>query len=699
VRDFQLEAIAALSARYGNGIVHVTTRQDLQIHEVNIEDTPDVLDELLKVGLSARGGGGNTVRNVTACQRAGVCPAEVFDVAPYSIAAAEYLLQDRSSFNLPRKYKIVFSGCPSDCAFASVADLGFFAKIKDGQKGFEVYAGGGLGGSPRTAVKIEDFIADDQVCEVSETIKRLFDKHGDRSNRNRARLRYVLDRLGEEEFVKLYKQFKQQVQTDGLTGEKPALHDVGSTGFDATDKSLPDELNSCLNILSEKNDGRFSIKLRLQKGDISADRLTKLADIAKQFSNSMLRTTQTQGFMLCGVAAVDVAKVIEAVKPLGIDVLGDVKPKVVACAGAATCKLGLCLSRGLADAITDKLNKTNIAADITGSLIRISGCPNSCGNHYLTDIGLQGRAKRIAGRLMPYYDVLVGAKVAQGQTVLGKRVASVPAKRLPDMFAELFADGDLDETKIAEVATRFAQLPDDVPEDYYYDYDASEPFSLAGRGPGECGAGVMDIIRVDIDNAQTAVKAAADAAGAKAKSDALYKAILASASALLVVFGKEPKKDREIFAAFAEHIIADGWVKADTQQLLDAAVDYKLGDTDSLTNFAERIEELTERISDLFISLDSSLKFGLDPIEKSKQQGDVDTDVTQTDLRGVGCPINFVKAKIALEQIQVGAILEILLDDGAPAKNVPDSFAEQGQEVISVEPTEDYFTVKVRRKK
>jgi len=204
VLPHQLERIAQLSKTYGDGIIHVTTRQDIQIHEVDIEDTPDVLEGLLEAGLSSRGGGGNTVRNVTACPEAGVCPEEEFDVAPYAIAAAEYLLQDRSSFNLPRKYKIVFSGCPKDCAFASIADLGFFAHMKNGVKGFSVYAAGGLGSNPAVAAKIEDFIEAEEIFEVAEAIKKLFDKYGDRANKHKARLRYVLARVGIEEFIKLY---------------------------------------------------------------------------------------------------------------------------------------------------------------------------------------------------------------------------------------------------------------------------------------------------------------------------------------------------------------------------------------------------------------------------------------------------------------------------------------------------------------
>ncbi|MHC4195332.1 MAG: Mov34/MPN/PAD-1 family protein, partial [Planctomycetota bacterium] len=315
VLPFQLHRIAELSKKYGNGILHVTTRQDIQIHKVNIEDTPDILEGLLEVGLSSRGGGGNTVRNVTACSQAGVCPKEEFDVAPFAIATAEYLLQDRSSFNLPRKYKIVFSGCSQDCAFASVADLGFFAHKKDGVKGFAVYAAGGLGSNPSVAVKIEDFLKADEVFEVAEAIKRLFDKHGDRTNKHKARLRYVLARLGVEEFIKLYQRERDTFKADGLPFEVPNIHDVLSD-YPAAE-------------------GSVTVRLWLKNGDIPANDLEKVGQIAARYGRGLVRTTQLQDLLITAVAHEDIDKVNSELKSLSIDVFADSGPKVVACAGAA----------------------------------------------------------------------------------------------------------------------------------------------------------------------------------------------------------------------------------------------------------------------------------------------------------------------------------------------------------------------------
>ena len=664
VLPFQLERIAELSKKHGNGILHVTTRQDIQIHEVKIEDTPDVLEGLLEAALSSRGGGGNTVRNVSACPEAGVCPKEEFDVAPFAIATAEYLLQDRGSFNLPRKYKIVFSGCSSDCAFASVADLGFFAHVKDGIKGFAVYAAGGLGSNPTVSVKIEDFVKADEVFEVAEAIKRLFDKHGDRTNKHKARLRYVLARLGVEEFIKLYQKEKDTLKADGLPFKAPDIRDVLSDYPVA--------------------EGSETVRLWSENGDIPADDLNKVGQIAARYGQGLVRTTQLQDLLITGVAAENVNKVNSKLKALSVNVFNDGGPKVVACTGAATCKLGLCLSRGLSDAISNKLSQINSPKTV----IRISGCPNSCGHHYIADIGFQGKAKRVNDKLMPCYDVLIGAKIIEGGAHLAKRIGTVPAKRIPDLLAE-----NLSGQTVKTLIDKYGDVSKALPGDYYYDWGSDKPFSLAGRGPGECGAGVMDVIKLDIDEAKDAIKTI------PASNENIYKAIVAAARSLLVTFGLEPKKDREIFASFKQYLIEPGWVKPKSQQLLDNALDWKMGDVDSISDLLPQVEDLVNRVEKLFLSLDANLKFKAEPIVQKPSVENKETKNHIIDLRGVGCPLNFVKAKLELEKLAISDILEVLLDEGEPVRNAPASFAEQGQEVLEIKNVEDYYCVKVRRKK
>ena len=698
----QLKRIAALSRKYGGETVHVTTRQDIQIHEVDIADTPDILEGLLEVGLSARGGGGNTVRNVTACPRAGVCPKEQFDIAPYAIATAEYLLQDRSSFNLPRKYKIVFSGCSEDCAYASVADLGFFAHVEDGAKGFSVYAGGGLGANPAVAVKMEDFVGAEKIFEVAEAIKRLFDKHGDRSNKHKARLRYVLGRVGAEEFTRLYKQERTELDKVGLQGQIPVVREIPSTieaserpaGGDDKALSLPE------NAMPEKAAGRFTVQLRLRHGYILADDLVEVGRIAEKFGSGIVRTTQLQDMLLTGIAREDVDSVNVALKALGTEAVGEGEPAIVTCTGAATCKLGLCLSRGLADAISAELGKGALPAGNGEKTLRISGCPNSCGHHYIAGIGFQGRAQRIEARLMPCYDVVVGARTFEGRAKLAESVGTVPAKRVPELVREVFKSGAFDKGKVGELVAEYGDVVSEpLPDEYYYDYGSDEPFSLAGRGPGECGAGVMDVMKVDIDEAKQAIKRAAKASGVREKSETLYNGILAAARALLFTFGLEPKTDREIFAAFGQHLVESGWVKRETGQLLEAAIEWRMGDRKTIEELLPGCEELVKRVEELFLSLDAGLKFKAAPVTDSAGPGPEQVKGHVVDLRGVVCPLNFVKAKLALEKIEIGELLDIVLDEGEPVKNVPDSLTQQGQDVLEVKQIGDHFCVKVRRKK
>ncbi len=676
----QLYRIAALSKKYGNSLIHITTRQDIQIHDVDIKDTPDILEGLLEANLSSRGGGGNTVRNITACPQAGFCHKENFDVAPYAVALAEYLLQNNSSFNLPRKFKAAFSGCSDDCAYASVADLGFFAHIKDGVRGFSVYAGGGLGSNPLVATKIEDFIKDSEIFQTAEAVKRLFDKYGDRLNKSKARLRYVLAKAGPEEFVRMYKTELAEVRKAGKPGNIPKIRSV-----------VPSEIKELSHVT-----------VRLIHGDISADDLTKVAQIAETFGQGPIRTTQRQDIIITGISSSSFEKTLNELRQIKSVVIDKAIPKIVVCTGAATCKLGLCLSKNLAGAIAVELEKKNIQVKDEDFAIKISGCPNSCGGHHIASLGFEGTAKRIGGRLMPFYNVLGGAQIREGGAKLAERFGAIAAKRTPQFAAEALARG-LDKEHIAELVNKYGKLPDVVPEDYFFDFGQNEPFSLAGKGPGECGAGVMDVIRVDINQAKDAIiEAVGIQAGA---SEQIYKALVAAARALLVIFGLEPKKDREVFSAFAENLIKPGWVKSQTQQILDDALDWRMGDKASIENLLPAVGELIERVELLFASLDSNLKFRIEPYnQKTEVRGQRSENrkpesVHSIDLRCVACPMNFVKAKLELEKINVGEILEILLDEGEPVDNVPASFTEQGEEVLEIEKRQNFYCVKVRRKK
>lgn len=698
----QLRLLGKLSREHGNGILHVTTRQDVQIHDVSLEGTAAVHEKLLEGGMSARGGGGNTVRNITACPRASVCADAIFDVAPYSVAAAEYLLQSKSAFNLPRKFKVAFSGCKADCAFASVNDVGFFAHIEDGQNGFSVYAGGGLGGAPAAGVLVEPFIRTDEVFEVLEAVKRLFDRTGDRANKHQARLRYVVRRLGAEGFVAEYRKEREQVRQSGLGAALPKIRDVYAP-YAAKAKRSSAVLNPVPpGVIPEKQPGLYTLQLALSNGQVPAPEADQIAEVAEQFGVGLLITTQQQDVLIPGISAKNVPKAQQVLKDLSIDVLTP-RPKVVACAGASTCKLGLCLSPYLADALEKQFAETLEKGTGAGTTIRISGCPNSCGNHCIASIGLEGKVKRHQGRMIPCYEVLAGGKTAEGGAKLAQRLGTVAAKQIPALLAEAVSKGVTDVEGLRKRVAAKSALPDPVPEDWYIDYGSIAPFTLAGRGPGECGAGVLDVVRVDLDEAQDALRAASATDADAEKSAALYKALAASARALLPIFGIEARKDREAFDAFRERLVLPAWVKPQTNELIAGALDWRLGDRSSLADLSGAIEEVVQRVKSLFSSLDANLQFKLAPLtqETAKAASAPSTSSTAKalDLSGVACPMNFVKAKVALERIPVGETLSVLLDSGDPIRNVPASFSEQGQEVVSIAPEGDRFRLQVRRKK
>ncbi len=701
----QVKLIADLARIYGDGIVHVTTRQDLQIHNVKIEDTPTILERLLEVGLASRGGGGNTVRNISACPQAGICRDEVFDVTPYALALTEYLIRERGNFNLPRKFKVAFSGCSKDCGLASVADLGFFAHERDGARGFAVYAGGGMGAHSALGVQVEEFIAAESVFEVAEAIKRLFDKHGDRANRSKARLRFVIERLGVEGFRQAYRDELSQVRL-----EKIAFPEIRAAAPDRVGEGAPDRdtwppaLQKWIrdNVMPQRQDGLCSVNLRLPMGNIASQDLRTLANAALTLGDATIRTTQQQDLQIRGVREADLPNAHLALQRIEHVLQQAQCVRCVACAGASTCKLGLCLSRGLAAAAEARLKNIDLPFDV---VVRISGCPNSCGQHPISPLGLYGGASRVNGKLLPVYNIVAGGHPGEGNAALAELVGKVPAKAVPDLLEEFWKSAAANAHQgesvdhlmsrwgighLRELVKRYEDAPPyEQSPDFYRDFGCSKDFSLSGRGPGECGAGVSDAIALDIDEAKRALK-----------ESRLYDAVVSAARALLVTRGLDPKKNREVFAAFSEHLVVPRWMARGTQDVLDAAVDVELGNRDNLDDLREQVEAMVARVEELFLSLDSNLNFRVQPIEDSEPEVTLDDrpPTTELDLRGVACPMNFVRAKIQLEEIEIGQVLEILLDAGEPVRNVPASFAEQGQEILAIDDEDSHYRVSVRRK-
>ena len=689
----QLRALAELGRSFGNGTLHITTRQDLQLHDVNIADIPQVMRGLLKAGLTSKGGGGNTVRNISACPLAGICSQEIFDVTPYAQAVTGYLITLPGSYNLPRKYKIAFSGCAADCALTGVNDLGFVAQLRNGRPGFRVFVGGGMGAESRVADLLADWLPATEVIRIAEAIRRLFDRHGDRRNRRTARLRFVLHRLGVEKFRELFEAELVGVIGDGVpVAPTFPLLATATENHEAPARPREVVLHG-LYVFPQQQAGFVALPLHLPLGEITADELAKLAVLAARFSAEQdVRATQAQGLLLRCVREADVLALADALSGLPEEWYA-VQPEqsFVACTGAATCRLGLCLSRNVSRAISRQLAVAKIKKEVYREVdIRVSGCPNACGQHPVGTIGLFGQALRVGTRLVPAYRVLLGARIGAGRTRLGTGLATIAARALPAAFVDLLRDfeagreadeafaGYFDrkgQTHFERLLASHARVPsyeEDV--SYYRDWGQEADFSLAGRGPGECGAGVFEVITEDIAAARKAL-AESDGAG-----EQLFAAVLAATRALLITRGLDSQQPDEIFRGFEKYFMDTGLVGADFRGLLARAQGWRQGWREAFTGQQPVIVRLIERVDQLFSTLDADLKFNVADLADRPAPAAANAPV-ELNLRGVACPMNFVKAKLKLETLAVGACLRVSLDDGEPVQNVPASFRNEGQEV------------------
>ncbi len=711
----QLAGLAEIAKEFGVGL-HITTRQDIQIHHVKLDQLVPIYKKLLAIGLTCKGGGGNTVRNITACPLAGICKREEFNVFPYCVALTEYMLPFPSSYNLPRKFKIAFSGCASDCAFATVNDLGFIAKVKDGEKGFSVYAAGGMGAISRVGLKLHDFIPASEIFYVAEAVKRLFDKYGNRKNKHRARLRFVLDRMSEEEFIKLYQDELETVKKEGQVNfDVRTITDDGSHEPRAPIEQPRDEGFErwlSLFVIEQKQEGYFAVRIPVPLGDIAPDFAETVAEICEDLGKP-IRTTQSQDLLITWVHKSELPFFYNRLGEIG---LSDGRRNInylVCCRGASTCKLGLCRSQDLSRAIADELDRSGVMlSDMLEVTIRINGCPNACGQSPIGSIGLHGVARRVGTRSVPFYAISLGGYVEEGKTRLAETIDQIPAKNVPTVIREFLAAYQLRRNEfpsflefiesegkslIRQLIEQYKGVPDyEENPDFYKDYGSDEEFSLAGRSAGECGAGVFDMIESDIREAKNSY----DAYQKTSNANALYEAVIASARSLLVVRGIDPKDEVEAVERFEEHFVKPGWVSKRFKKLLTAALSFReSGDAKPLIECQELVPALIQRIEDLYQSLDADLKFQLKPEEeKEVEEGERAKSVMTLDLRGVPCPINYVRAKIAIEGMEVGESIDILLDDGEPIRNVPASLENDGQEILEIRKENGHYLLRVMKK-
>ena len=464
-----LEALADVGVQYSRAFGHVTTRQNVQFHFMAMTDVEAAMRRLDEAGLTTRDACGNSVRAVTACELAEVCQGAPFDVSPHAEAITRLFLGHPLASTLPRKFKIAFSGCATDCAKASIHDLGFIAKVENGEPGFKVVAAGGLSTSPQNALVLHEWVRASEIGRIAEAILRIFDRLGNRENRQRARLKYVRKKLGEQGFLETYATVRAEVDAEAaaeLALPPPAArapagpvlladHDAPAKGgaylkwrsTSVVDQQQPEK--------GKGEPGYVAAYIRLQLGDITSEEMRALGRIADEIGDGTVRLTIDQNILLPWVDKRSLPALYARLSSAGLarPDLHTVRD-VTSCQGADTCNLAVTSSRAVASAITARLESEGLGAegDAARTLIKVSGCPNSCGQHHIADLGFHGGAKNTGDGAVPVYQLHLGGGVDERGARFGRQVVKIIARRVPDAVVRLLRFYESERTQTGEVA-------------------------------------------------------------------------------------------------------------------------------------------------------------------------------------------------------------------------------------------------------
>jgi sulfite reductase (ferredoxin) len=739
----QLRVIAEMADRYATGVGHVTTRQDIQLHFAALEHVGAIMRRLAEVGVTTREACGNTVRNVTACHLAGVCQGEIFDVTPYAKAVSAHLLRNPLNQSLPRKFKIAFSGCQHDCALTPIHDLGFLAvKKADGTIGFRVTAGGGLGSTPRIAHLLYEYLPMENLLPLCEAILKVFDHLGNRKNRHKARMKFVIEKLGFEEFKRRVEaefaatrkshECRSLTLPTGLDIPPQLIQPVRSNGGNGAPKGngsdshaeTPFDMWKRTNVVPQRQPGFSAVFIRLAMGDITSAQMLEVADLIDEFANGNIRTTIQQNLCIRWVPTDRVKDLYDRL--IAVD-LGDpgaeLVEDIIACPGTDTCGLGITSSKGLARALAEIFPPGRVPEDLRDVSVKISGCHNSCAQHHIATIGLHGVGKRMGAHVAPHYELHLGGRIT-GQPKIGQMTVKLPAKNVPAALSHLLAvwrrdrqDGEsllafIDRTgkaKLKEELIPFTILsPFEEDSSYYFDWEADEEFVMEDLGPGECAGGALEMIENRILEAEQELYVARLLADKDQHATAVnkaYRAVLAAAKAVLVPEGIDPNTDAETLIEFERRFGATRRIAA--EYTTPSAQIGDLGPKETTAAFAaEKLryaKGFVEACKTMSEELGKTLKADATKSDQATQTAAPVSpaagtkSVTTLDLRGVMCPINYVKTKLKLEMMEPGEVLEVWLDAGEPIKNVPQSLRNDGQNVLSEVPSESYYKVTVEK--
>ena len=785
----QLAKIAFVGHQLSTSHLHVTTRQEIQIHNVDIEDAVPALRKLEKIGISSAGGGGNTVRNMMVDDRSDLTAEEEFDVYPYVEELTSRLIAEKDSFTMPRKYKVAIDTSVDTANYSYIADLGLQARIKDGKRGFRVLIAGSAASNAHTGWEVFDFLPEKDLYRAAKALKNWFHKYGNRRNRHKARMRYVFYKYGTEEAKRLYLEEFEALKKDPsidfvapalpLEHHKPSFSPLGEKeGNNASTYFDSDAFKIWKHRYAHKQTNAEGLKenlwyayIPLRHGNNSTDFFAEVAEYLANYGNDVIRFTKKEQIQVRNIPEEYLPNIYAFFKKLGVYQIDYpvVVTNLTCCTGADTCRLGICLPKGAIDAIAKQLLSSDLNLDaIPDFELRMNGCTNICALATWGDLGFSGRVGRVGDDPYPAYTVWLPVK---GKHEIDLQQGYIAAKKIPAFVEDYLRDVIQEQPNYAdyydyvakrgagfikELIAKYKEIAPFTEEpDTFYDFGDDEKFSLIKYGKAECSAGLFDIIEIDQDTIRekrkevdqllqdTTIQEASSANQEQTNKveKLLHDIVFSENRMLLVTRGLDPRTDEDVYQGFEKEFIGAGIIPQKFKILTD-----KARNNESLIEYKPLIDELADLLNNLYQNMDDSLQFKLpaakssavltDSKEKSAssaksarqenaskteeesvssvksvgqkngskneekesaESAAISPDVKK-DFRGVMCPMNFVKTKIALTPMQSGQILEILLDDGAPIENVPGSVKGEGHTILSTEKIENYWKVLIRKK-
>ncbi len=588
VKSNQLRRISEVSDEYSRGRLHITTRQDIQIHYVDLNRTPELWAELERDDVTLREACGNTVRNVTASETAGIDVNEPFDVSPYADALFRFCLRNPISQEMGRKFKISFSSSDEDTGLSYMHDIGFIAKIENGVRGFKVLLGGGLGSQPRHADVLYDFLETDKIIPLTEGVLRIFDRHGERKSRAKARMKFLIKDIGLEAFKALVEEEQNAIEFKSVAIDADAY--VASTPVDVNE--IPEveikdqkafETWKSTNLIPQKQDGYAAIGIKVLLGDFYTDKARLLADLIEKYAAGEVRLTLRQNILIPFVKEELVPFFYNELEKLGFVEAGYNKAvDITACPGTDTCNLGIASSTGIADEL-ERVIKSEYPQYLSNEdlVIKISGCMNACGQHNMANIGFQGMSVRTPDKLVaPALQVLLGGgNLGDGNGAFADKVVKVPSKRGPEALRRILNDFEANAN-----GKQFVEYYKEKGEKYFYDFlnDLQDVTNLTQEdfidwgeeekyvkeiGIGECAGVVIDLIATLFLESEEKIENAKKSFDDKVYSSAIYHAyssLVNSAKALLLAENKKTNTHAGIVSQFDELFITSGHIDLGT---------------------------------------------------------------------------------------------------------------------------------------